>query len=63
MKYHLYDENYTHKGTFRSIIEMRNFLCERKYDNDDRTYMDDTFDYIKSIGWHWDVEELQIKYT
>ena len=39
MKYHLYDENYTHKGTFESIQEMRNFLCERKYDNDDKTYI------------------------
>ena len=57
MKYHLYDENYTHKGTFESIQEMRNFLCERKYDNDDKTYMDDTFDYIKHIKWHWDITE------
>lgn len=57
MKYHLYDENYTHKGSFGSIQKMRNFLCERKYDNDDKTYMDDTFDYIKSIRWHWDIEE------
>ena len=37
--------------------QMRNYLCERKYDNDDRTYMDDTFDYIKSIKWHWDMSE------
>ena len=57
MKYHLYDENYIHKGSFGSIQKMRNYLCERKYDNDDKTYMDDTFDYIKSIRWHWDIEE------
>ena len=57
MKYHLYDENYTHKGSFTSITQMRNYLCERKYDNDDKTYMDDTFDYIKSIKWHWDMSE------
>ena len=57
VKYHLYDENYTHKGSFASILQMRNYLCERKYDNDDRTYMDDTFDYIKSIKWHWDMSE------
>ena len=30
MKYHLYDENYTHKGSFNSIQELRNFLCDRK---------------------------------
>jgi len=57
MKYNLYDENYTHKGSFLSIEQMRNFLCERKYDTNDRSYMHDTFDYIKSIRWHWDIEE------
>ena len=57
MKYRLYDENYTHKGTFESIQQMRNFLCEWKYDNNDKTYMDDTFDFIKSIKWHWDIEQ------
>ena len=57
MKYHLYDQNQIHKGTFNSIQELRNFLCQRKYDTKDRTYMHDTFDYIKSIKWHWDVEE------
>ena len=57
MKYHLYDENYNHRGTFQSLQEMRNFLCEKKYDEDDRTYMDDTFDYIKHIKWHFDIVE------
>ena len=33
-----------------TIQQMRNYLCERKYDNNDRTYMEDTFDYIKSIS-------------
>ena len=28
MKYHLYDENYTHKGSFNSIQQMRNYLCD-----------------------------------
>ena len=57
MKYHLYDQYEIHKGTFNSIQELRNFLCELKYDNDDRSYMEDTFDHIKSIKWHWDIEE------
>tara|TARA_B100001989_G_scaffold203599_1_gene152077 strand:+ start:429 stop:602 length:174 start_codon:yes stop_codon:yes gene_type:complete len=57
MKYHLYDNNHTHQGTFKSLQDLKNFLTERKYDNDDRTYMHDTFDYIKSIKWHWDIEE------
>tara|TARA_Y100001934_G_scaffold246979_1_gene306441 strand:- start:287 stop:460 length:174 start_codon:yes stop_codon:yes gene_type:complete len=57
MKYHLYDENHIHQGTFDSLEKLRNFLCERKYDNDDRTYMADTFDHIKEIKWHWDITE------
>ena len=27
MKYHLYDENYNHKGDFQNLQEMRNYLC------------------------------------
>ena len=48
MKYHLYDEDYNHKGDFQTLQEMRNYLCEWKYDNNDKTYMEDTFDFIKS---------------
>ena len=51
------NEHHVHQGTFESIQKMRNFLCERKYDNDDRSYMSDTFDYIKQIKWHFDIEE------
>ena len=57
MKYHLYDDKEKHQGTFESLEKLRNFLSQVKYDNDDKTYMDDTFDYIKSIRWHWDVED------
>ena len=57
MKYHLYDTNHTHQGTFDSVEKLRNFLCARKYDANDRTYMSDTFDYIRSIKWYFDIEE------
>ena len=57
MKYRLYDENYNHKGTYDSISSLRNYLCEKKYIANDKTYMSDTFDYIKSIKWHWEIEE------
>ena len=57
MKYRLYDENHNHKGTYDSIESLRNYLCEKKYDDDDRTYMSDTFDYIKSINWHFEILE------
>ena len=57
MKYVLYNENFESQGSFASVQELRNFLCERKYNLDDKTYMEDTFDYIKSINWHFDVIE------
>ena len=57
MKYVLYNENFESQGSFASMEELRNFLCERKYNNDDKTYMFDTFDYIKSINWHFDIVE------
>ena len=57
MKYHLYNENHAHQGSFNSVEELRRFLCNRKYDINDRTYMADTFDYIKEIKWHFDIEE------
>ena len=57
MKYVLYNESFETQGSFATLQELRNFLCEKKYDEDDRTYMDDTFDYIKSINWHFDIQE------
>ena len=57
MKYVLYDDQYELQGSFSTLQELRNFLCEKKYDEDDRTYMSDTFDYIKSINWHFDIKE------
>jgi len=57
MKYVLYNENFESQGSFTTVQELKNFLCERKYNLDDKTYMEDTFDYIKSINWHFDVIE------
>ena len=57
MKYVLYNENFESQGSFATVQGLRNFLCERKYNLDDKTYMEDTFDYIKSINWHFDVIE------
>ena len=57
MKYLLYNENFESQGSFATVQELRNFLCERKYDLNDKTYMEDTFDYIKSINWHFDIIE------
>ena len=57
MKYVLYNDQFELQGSFATLQELRNFLCEKKYDEDDRTYMSDTFDYIKSINWHFDIQE------
>ena len=57
MKYVLYNENFESQGSFTTVQELRNFLCERKYNLDDKTYMEDTFDFIKAIKWHWDLTE------
>ena len=57
MKYHLYDENYSHKGSFQSVQELRIFLCDRKYDLSCDADLSCTFDYIKHIKWLWDITE------
>ena len=57
MQYVLYNEHFDEVGTFQSIQQMKEFLCERKYDVGDKTYMFDTFDYIKSIKWHFDIKQ------
>ncbi len=57
MKYHLYDDQQRHQGTFESIEKLRNFLCDRKYDISCDADLSCTFDYIKHIKWHFDIEE------
>ena len=57
MKYHLYDENERYQGKFNSVQELRNFLCDRNYSISCDAYLSCTFDYIKHIKWHFDIEE------
>ena len=57
MKYHLYDDQEKHQGTFESVQELRNFLCDRKYSINCDKDIGCTFDYIKSIRWYFDIEE------
>ena len=57
MKYHLYDDQEKHQGTFTSVQELRNFLCDRKYSINCDKDIGCTFDYIKSIRWYLDIEE------
>ena len=57
MKYKLYDDNFTPQGSFSSIQELRNYLCDRKYENDCDLDLSCTFDYIKSIKWSFEIIE------
>ena len=57
MKYILYKEDFESQGSFASIQELRNFLCDRKYDISCDADLSCTFDYIKHIKWHFDIVE------
>ena len=57
MKYKLYNEQQEYQGTFGSVQELRNFLCDRKYEKNSDIELSCTFDYIKSIKWYFDIEE------
>ena len=56
MRYVLFDEHFNEQGTFNSVQELRNFLCDRKYDISCDADLSCTFDYIKHIKWHFDIE-------
>ena len=57
MKYHLYDTQERHQGTFESVYDLRKFLCDRKYAENCDKDIGCTFDYIKSIKWVFEIEE------
>jgi len=57
MKYILYNENFEKQGSFASVKELRNFLCDRKYDISCDADLSCTFDYIKHIKWHFDIKQ------
>ena len=57
VKYHLYDDQERHQGRFDSVQDLRNFLCDRKYNVNCDKDIGCTFDYIKSIKWFFEIEE------
>ena len=57
MRYVLFDDHFDEVGTYDSIYELRKFLCDRKYEVDCDKDIGDTFDYIKSIKWHFDIKQ------
>ena len=57
MKYVLYNEEYVPQGSFASIQELRNYLCDRKYEHDCDKDIACTFDYIKGIKWSFEIIE------
>ena len=57
MRYVLFDDHFDEVGTYDSIYDLRKFLCDRKYETDCDKDIGDTFDYIKSIKWHFDIKQ------
>tara|TARA_B100000427_G_scaffold137595_1_gene114434 strand:- start:887 stop:1066 length:180 start_codon:yes stop_codon:yes gene_type:complete len=59
MKYALYDQKANLQGTFVSLEELRAFLGDLKYEMKCDRDFHDTFDYINSIGWRFDIIQSQ----
>ena len=63
MIYSLYNEKHELLGQFKSIYELQTFIHDFRVDRDEwriRKNKDvSVFDYIKSIGYSWDVVPVQ----
>ena len=63
MIYSLYNDKHELLGQFKSIYELQNFIHDFRVDRDEwriRKNKDvSVFDYIKSIGYSWDVVSVQ----
>ena len=57
MTYVLYNQDMETQGSFESIQELRNFLCDRKYEMNCDKDIGCTFDYIREINWFFDIIE------
>ena len=63
MVYSLYNEKHELLGQFKSIYELQTFIHDLRVNRDEwriRKNKDvSVFDYIKSIGYSWDVVPVQ----
>ena len=63
MIYSLYNEKHELLGQFKSIYELQTYIHDFRVDRDEwriRKNKDvSVFDYIKSIGYSWDVVPVQ----
>ena len=57
MTYDLYNQDMETQGSFNSIQELRNYLCDRKYEMNCDKDIGCTFDYIREINWFFDIIE------
>jgi hypothetical protein len=58
MQYIIYDNQHECRGTFNSIYDMERYIDGLRNDRNEQypnTPRMSCFDYIKSIGWCWDV--------
>ena len=61
MTYVLYNQDMETQGSFNSIQELRNYLCDRKYEMNCDKDIGCTFDYIREINWFFDIELLRYR--
>ena len=63
MIYSLYNDKHELLGQFKSIYELQTFIHDFRVDRDEwrirKTKDVSVFDYIKSIGYSWDVVPVQ----
>ena len=63
MIYSLYNDKHELLGQFKSIYELQTFIHDFRVDRDEWSIRKNkdvsVFDYIKSIGYSWDVVPVQ----
>ena len=58
MQYQVFDNQQTLKGSFGSIYDLERYIDEVRNERDEcypKTPRMSPFDYIKMIGWYWDI--------
>jgi len=58
MNYTIYDNQQNLRGTFESIYDLERYIDGLRIERDEqypKTPRMSPFDYVKSIGWFWEV--------
>ena len=60
--YQVYDNQQVLRGTFHSIYDMEKYIDSIRNDRQEsypKTDRSSPFDYIKQIGWYWDIVPIE----